>query len=180
MIKLFSFFLMLSDILKNMKHQKALFVSVVALGLSAIVIAINPSIRISASYNSELTWWENDCQLPDGYTSISSIVDSGVTSTAYTTRGTITSIEGNSYFVQSQNRGLCIYNTNSSYAGFSLGNVVDVTGTRSDYYNLIELSPTAASLYASTNPYPVISAHVSSSNYTSFCTADNVGRLMTL
>ena len=76
MIKLFSFFLMLSDILKNMKHQKALFVSVVALGLSAIVIAINPSIRISASYNSELTWWENDCQLPDGYTSISSIVDS--------------------------------------------------------------------------------------------------------
>ncbi|MCB9498024.1 MAG: Ig-like domain-containing protein [Erysipelotrichaceae bacterium] len=163
-----------------MKHQKALFVSVVALGLSAIVIAINPSIRISASYNSELTWWENDCQLPDGYTSISSIVDSGVTSTAYTTRGTITSIEGNSYFVQSQNRGFCIYNTNSSYAGFSLGNVVDVTGTRSDYYNLIELSPTAASLYATTNPYPVISANVSSSNYTSFCTADNVGRLMTL
>ncbi|MFA7032025.1 MAG: Ig-like domain-containing protein [Bacilli bacterium] len=163
-----------------MKHQKTLLVSIVALGISALVIAINPSIRISASYNNELTWWENDCQLPDGYTSLATIVDSGSASTSYTTRGTVTSVEGNSYFVQSQNRSLFIYNNNSSYAGFSLGNVVDVTGTRSDYYNLIELSPTAASLYASSNPYPVVSANISSSNYTSFCTANNIGRLITL
>lgn len=46
---------MTSDILRNMKHQKTLFASVVVLGVSALVIAINPSIRISASYNNELT-----------------------------------------------------------------------------------------------------------------------------
>ncbi|MFA5421598.1 MAG: Ig-like domain-containing protein [Bacilli bacterium] len=133
------------------------------------------------SYDNEKTWWDNNCEMPTNYTSIAGIVDSGSDNKSYTTRGTITSIEGDSYFIQSQNRGLYIYNTNAAFAGFNIGNVVDVTGTRTTYSGLVELKPTTATtLYQSTNPHPVVTAAVNASDYDAFCTSANISRIVAL
>ncbi|HPS18844.1 MAG TPA: Ig-like domain-containing protein [Bacilli bacterium] len=163
-----------------MKKQKILFLGFVLLSIFTVAAAMGPTFHLSVSYNSEKSWWENDCEMPENYTSIADVVDSGVDAQSYTTRGTITSLEGNSFFVQSRNRGLFVYTTSSSFSGFSIGNVVDVTGTKSTYYSLVELAPTAATLYADTNPHPVITEYVSSSNFATFCSSNNVGRLISL
>lgn len=120
--------------------------------IAAIVIGSNINIR--PSYSKDLSWWDNNCVLPDGYTSISDIVASG-SSTTYTTRGTITSIEGNYMFIQSQGVGLRV-DSSSSLNSYSVGNVVDVTGKRNLYYKLVRLQSATVSLYSETNPTPVV------------------------
>jgi len=163
-----------------MKKQKTLFLGFIFLSIFTVAVAISPSFHLNASYNSEKSWWENDCQMPGSYTSIADIIDSGVDAQSYTTRGTITALEGTSFFVQSKNRGLFVYTTSTSFSSYSVGNVVDVTGTKSTYYGLTELSPTDVTLYQTTNPYPVVTEYISSPNYIASCTANNVGRLISL
>lgn len=163
-----------------MKYKKTLLSGVVALAVTALAITFTPNIKQSFSYDSNSTWWDNNCSLPDGYTSIGNIADASGTST-YTTRGTITSIEGNNFFIQSQNRGIYCYNSSSvSITDFVVGNVVDVSGARSSYGSLPEFIPSSITLYQDTNPYPVITQAVSSADYSSFCTTNNISRIISL
>lgn len=159
-----------------MKKKALLFgISSVALSALAICAIMNPSkFNIKAEDNY---WWIN-CDMPEMYTSISDILDSGVDGETYTTRGTITSIEGNNLFIQSRNRGVMIYAGSTSYGSFSIGNVVDVVGEKTTYNGLVELKPSQITLYNASNPTPVEALEFSSSEFSNYCTRENVGRLV--
>ncbi len=135
--------------------------SSIVLASALIFINVNPS-RIVKGENQDS--WATECTLPSGYTSIADLNTSAVSGTSYTTRGTITSFEANSFFIQSRNRGIMIYST-TSLGSFSIGNVVDVTGTYTKYNGVNELTSPTATLYSETNPNPVIKSTLTESQY---------------
>ena len=131
--------------------------SIVCVGLAAGTSAI-----ISSA--DEPTWWENNCELPDGYTSIGNILDFGTKSDTYKTRGTVTYIEDTSFFIQSQNRGIYIYSS-SAFSEIGVGKVVDIEGTYTVYNGLPELTNATVNVIADSNPYPVERYEFKASEY---------------
>ncbi|MFA5283368.1 MAG: Ig-like domain-containing protein [Bacilli bacterium] len=148
----------------NRVKKQALIASITStmvIGLALTLINYNNINLVKGIDDND---WDTACVLPAGYDSIASIADEGVEGTAYTTRGTITSFEDKSFFIQSRGRGLMIYSV-SSLGSFSLGNVVDVTGTYTIYNGTNELTSPTVTLYSASNPNPIIKEDLSESAY---------------
>lgn len=148
----------------NRVKKQALIASITStmvIGLALTLINYNNIDLVKGIDDND---WDTACVLPAGYTSIASIADEGVAGTTYTTRGTITSFEDRSFFIQSRGRGLMIYST-YSLGSFSLGNVVDVTGTYTLYNGTNELTSPTVTLYSASNSNPIIKEELSESAY---------------
>lgn len=138
-----------------MKKSNIIKTAILTTGIviGSISVCMSQMTKIASAYTSG-DWWSNSCNLPSGYTEIGTILSNPELHAEYTTRGTITSIEENNFFIQSRGHAIYIYNTSLSNV-FSVGNVVDVTGVLTSYYGMYELAPTAFTLHAESNPYPV-------------------------
>jgi 2',3'-cyclic-nucleotide 2'-phosphodiesterase (5'-nucleotidase family) len=115
------------------------------------------------SSSQEPSSW--DGQLPDGYVSLATILAEQQVGKIYTTRSTITNINGRQIFLQDDDgSSLFIFNSGSPDISGSvvIGNVIDVTGYF-DYFNgLPELDNASATLYAETKQTPIEPLLVSS------------------
>lgn len=132
-------------------------IPITAIAFSSLICAVISTSKISLfpSFGNEQTWWESNCVLPEGYTSIGNIVEFGDSGTTYKTRGTITFFEGNSFFMQSQGHGIYVYST-KSLSGVGLGKVVDIEGSLTWYNGMPELTgDLKVNVISNSNPYPV-------------------------